>query len=90
MRIAFIVSTFPALSQTFILNQITGLIDRGHTVDIYAVQSDNNPRMHPDVIKYNLLQHTYYFRKLPAGGLQRKVKITGLILKYFYKNPGVC
>ena len=87
MRIAFIVSTFPALSQTFILNQITGLIDRGHTVDIYAVQSDNNPRMHPDVIKYNLLQHTYYFRKLPAGGLQRKVKITGLILKYFYKKP---
>lgn len=88
MRIAFIVSTFPALSQTFILNQITSLIDRGHAVDIYAVQSDNNPRMHPDVTKYNLLQHTYYFRKLPPGGLQRKREITGLILKYFYKKPG--
>jgi len=88
MRIAFIVSKFPALSQTFILNQITGLIDRGHEVDIYAVQSDNNPRMHPDVTKYNLLQHTYYFRKLPASGLQRKIEITGLVLRYFYKKPG--
>ncbi|MBM2834107.1 MAG: glycosyltransferase, partial [Candidatus Brocadiaceae bacterium] len=87
MRIAFIVSKFPALSQTFILNQITGLIDRGHEVDIYAVQSDNNPRMHPDVTKYNLLQHTYYFRKLPAGGLRRKIEITGLVLRYFYKKP---
>ena len=87
MKIAFIVSRFPSLSQTFILNQITGLIDRGHKVDIYAVQSDNNPRMHPDVTKYNLLQHTYYFRKLPAGGLRRKIEITGLVLRYFYKKP---
>ena len=36
MKIAFIVTFFPALSETFILNQITGLIERGHEVDIYA------------------------------------------------------
>ena len=30
MNIAFIVSEFPRLSETFIMNQITGLIDRGH------------------------------------------------------------
>ncbi|BAZ46575.1 glycosyl transferase, group 1 family protein [Chondrocystis sp. NIES-4102] len=36
MRIAFIVDQFPTLSETFILNQITGLIDRGHEVDIYC------------------------------------------------------
>ena len=88
MRIAFIVSRFPALSQTFILNQITGLIDREHRVDIYAVQSDNNPRIHPDVTKYNLLNHTYYFRELPSGKLRRYIGITGLIIKYFYKKPG--
>lgn len=87
MKIAFIVSRFPSLSQTFILNQITGLIDRGHEVDIYAVQSDNNPRMHPDVTKYNLLQRSYYFRKLPASGLQRKIETTGLVLRYLYKKP---
>ena len=36
MKIAFIVDNFPCLSQTFVLNQITGLIERGHEVDIYA------------------------------------------------------
>ncbi len=36
MKIAFFVDQFPSVSETFILNQITGLIDRGHEVDIYA------------------------------------------------------
>lgn len=36
MRIAFVVSHFPSLSETFILNQIAGLLDRGHEVDVYS------------------------------------------------------
>ena len=32
MRIAFIVGGFPLISETFILNQITGLMDLGHEV----------------------------------------------------------
>lgn len=36
MQIAFIVGHFPRLSETFILNQVTGLIDRGHQVDIFS------------------------------------------------------
>ena len=36
MRIAFLVNNFPMLSETFVLNQITGLLDRGHEVDIYT------------------------------------------------------
>jgi colanic acid/amylovoran biosynthesis glycosyltransferase len=36
MRIAFIAGGFPLISETFILNQVTTLIDLGHTVDIFA------------------------------------------------------
>jgi hypothetical protein len=36
MRIAFIVDSFPAVSETFILAQIVGLFQRGHEVDIVA------------------------------------------------------
>ena len=36
MKILFVVGQFPKLSETFILNQITGLIDQGHQVDILA------------------------------------------------------
>ena len=40
MKIAFLVDSFPSISETFILNQITGLIDRGHEVDIYATRPE--------------------------------------------------
>ena len=36
MKIAFIVSGFPVLSETFILNEITGLLDLGYDVQIFA------------------------------------------------------
>ena len=64
MKIAYIVSCFPSLSQTFILSQITGLIEQGHTVDIYAETSNkNDTKVHQDVIGYNLLDSTYYFNR---------------------------
>ena len=60
MRIAFVVNQFPALSQTFVLRQITGLLDRGHEVDIFAYSPGKDPIRHPNVEKYGLLKHTYY------------------------------
>lgn len=36
LRIAFLLPSFPELSNTFILNQITGLLDRGHDVRLLA------------------------------------------------------
>jgi colanic acid/amylovoran/stewartan biosynthesis glycosyltransferase WcaL/AmsK/CpsK len=51
MRIAFIVGGFPLISETFILNQITGLMDLGHEVDIYARRSSPDRTVHPEVEK---------------------------------------
>lgn len=52
MRIAFIVDRFPKISETFILNQITGLIDRGHDIDIYAEWIQDPNVAHTDVINW--------------------------------------
>ncbi|MDJ0726584.1 MAG: glycosyltransferase [Prochloraceae cyanobacterium] len=63
MRIAFIVGRFPVISETFILNQIAGLIDRGNDLDIYAVQGkpiEQTDKVHPIVEKYQLLDRTHY------------------------------
>jgi colanic acid/amylovoran biosynthesis glycosyltransferase len=70
MRIAFLVTKFPALSETFILNQITGLIDRGHEVDIFASKGETHGKMHGNIVKYNLLEHTYYMH-IPKNKLIR-------------------
>ena len=87
MKIAFIVSGFPKLSETFILNQIVGLIERGHEVDIYAeTPPTNENKIHPDIKKYYLLDKTLYFghssNKILSG-----LNATKLSLLNFYKNP---
>lgn len=74
MRVAFILNKFPALSQTFVLNQIVGLIERGHELDIYADGPGNVSKLHDDVTTYHLMERTYYYnahRTMPQDKLQR-------------------
>lgn len=92
MRIAFILNKFPALSETFILNQITGLIDRGHEVDILADGPRNEPKIHPDVERYDLLSHTYYYnleRVMPGNKVRRVYKALHYALTYGPRKPEV-
>lgn len=62
MRIAFVVRRFPDLSETFILNQITGLLDLGHDVEIFATLPRADGKTHPDVEAYGLLARTRYLQ----------------------------
>lgn len=87
MKIAFLVGYFPVLSETFILNQITGLISRSHQVDIYATQPDDTSKVHPDVEKYHLQERTYYVPKIPNNYFWRVLKGLGLLLANFLKAP---
>ena len=79
MRIAYFVSAFPSLSETFVLNQITGLIDRGHEVHVYARQRGEAIH-HPDIKRYGLLEKTFYWPNMPDGYLSRALKAAGLCL----------
>lgn len=63
MKITYIVSTFPKLSETFILRQITDLIDRGHDVEIISVHRVNEEKVHEEVTRYGLLSKTIYLSK---------------------------
>lgn len=89
MKIAVIVSTFPKLSETFILNQITGLCDRGHEVFIFSRFRPTEPISHLDVRKYDLLKKTRYFTRIPDSKRLCRIKAVGWILKSFFCRPGV-
>jgi len=89
MNIAFLVGEFPSLSETFILAQITGLIDRGHNVVIYAEQPAKTDKVHPDVEKYRLLDRTHYYPKLPANYLLRLLRGLWLFMLNCFRNPTV-
>jgi len=92
MKIAFLVGNFPVLSETFILNQIAGLMERGHQVDIYALDGPANhtEKVHPIVEKYNLLKHTYYSPTPPDNQLLRELKTNELLIDNFGRNPSAC
>ena len=52
MKIAYIVQWFPALSESFILSQITYLIDRGHSVEILSQNRSGETTLHDSVVRY--------------------------------------
>ncbi|MDZ8050074.1 MAG: glycosyltransferase [Aulosira sp. ZfuVER01] len=87
MKIAVIVGYFPVLSETFIVNQIIGAIDRGHKVDIYAFQPGNTSKVHPNVKKYQLLNQTFYQPHIPPNHFLRLLKAIKLLITNFRKNP---
>ena len=66
MNILMIVGSFPVISDVCILNQITGLIDRGHNVDIFAFSKGDCLQVQKDVITYDLINKTI-FKKLPES-----------------------
>ena len=86
MKIAFIVGGFPTLSETFILNQITGLLDLGHDVEIFAQTNPKDKKIHTDIEKYQLMKRVHYF-SMPSNKIKRISKAIFLIIKNFYKAP---
>jgi colanic acid/amylovoran biosynthesis glycosyltransferase len=82
MKILFVVEHFPSFSETFVLNQVTGLLDLGHDVRIYAVGKPSGIVRHPDIEKYDLHKRTWKGQNIPAskrsrllGALRNKLAI---------------
>jgi colanic acid/amylovoran biosynthesis glycosyltransferase len=87
MKIAFIVTEFPALSETFILNQIIGLLQAGHDVQIFAHTGDPHSKVHPEVTAFDVLDRTHYFPALPDSRAKRVIKAAALVFLHIGKNP---
>jgi colanic acid/amylovoran biosynthesis glycosyltransferase len=70
LRIAFLVTSFPTVSETFILDQITGLIDLGCHVEIFASQSEAPSVVHPEIGTYDLMR-LRHLPKMPDSYVER-------------------
>lgn len=62
MKIGMLVTSFPVAAQPFILNQIIGLLQLGHEVDIYSLCDTRHELSHPDVDAYDLQSRVTYLR----------------------------
>jgi len=83
MRVALIVGPFPKLSKTFILDQITGLINRGVYIDVFASQPGNQLKVHPDFHAYELNSRIIYPYKNAYSVLDRFLKLPGLLFSHW-------
>jgi colanic acid/amylovoran biosynthesis glycosyltransferase len=71
VRVAWLTALFPVLSEIPFLNQIVGLIERGHEVDIYADGPQPGGPFHPDIGRLGLDSRTRYPIRWPAGRGER-------------------
>ena len=82
MRVAFLTALFPVRSDIPFLNQLVGLVERGHQVDVYADGPQPGGPFHPDVARLGLQSLTRYPRRWPAGRLERWRAAAGVLLAH--------
>ncbi len=87
MRIAFILGRFPVLAETFVLDQITGLIDRGHEVEIYAQEKGDTSQVHSEVTEYGLLDKARWAMPIPKNWFARFAKAFWFCIEQGWKKP---
>ena len=88
MKIAVMAPRFPELSQTFVLSQITGLLERGHDVHIIATPGDDGGH-HPAVAEHRLMERMRPLSVPPRPLGQRVLKAAGLFGRLLLREPGV-
>lgn len=90
MKIAFFLNTFPVTSETFILNQIVGLIQRGHEVDIHTrsrAESSTNGQ-HSDIERYRLLDRTHS-HPMPDSKVRRLGSAARRLARWGWRRPTI-
>ncbi len=82
LRILVVTDVFPALSETFILDQLVSFLQAGHEVRVIADRPRQEQVMHPEVAQYGLLTRTHYLnvpqhRRARVGVLLRAIGAGG-------------
>ena len=82
-KIAYVLSKFPVLTETFITREIQELRKKGITVEVYSLknikQKEPANKIHPELI--NTTHYYSYFFSL---------KIWSAVYYYFSKKPAIC
>lgn len=86
MQITFLVSSFPVISEQFIINQVIGLIDAGIDVRIISLHDTKSSLLNPEVKAYNLNDRTESL-SIPRRSYTILIKIFPMILRLLVHSP---
>lgn len=85
MKVGFFVGEFPAYSETFIINQVADLLDRGIDVTIYALAHGDASMAQERYATYRMHNRTQIV-SMPASRVERVMGLPKLFLRYFAKK----
>src|SRR5690606_19447645 len=83
--IAFVVKYFPTVSETFIVNQINGVIEAGYQVSLFAYSRVDSKVIHESLKRHNLQGRVQFFKKPPVSKLKRLLAFLGWTFNHVFK-----
>ncbi len=88
MRVAFVVGEFPALSETFIINQVADLPARGIDVDIFTFKKGGSENISERYFEGKMNEKTLSL-EMPESFATRFFGIVSKMTRLFFSNPRV-
>ena len=88
LRVAFLIPVFPEIHNTFILNQITGLLDRGVDLHLYPLAVGSYAAAHAEVAEYRLQERDKHI-PVPGPHAERLFGVAKRLLEPASWNAGV-
>ena len=86
-NIAFVVGVFPAVSETWMINQVAGALDRGFDVDIYSFERQDEKNVSDVYRKYKMSERTRYIG-MPENKIVRIALALPKIIRLLLVSPG--
>ena len=88
MKIAFFLGEFPVLSETFVIRQITGLVEAGHDVRIIAAKIRDLNLPHEKYLSLHLAELIYPLRHPTDGRASQIVSLARFVLTSLWSARG--
>ena len=82
-RLAYLLSSYPAISHTFFLNEITELRELGFTIDVASINKPAWASGSTSQLEANALETTFYVKAM------NPVRVLLILLKIMFTKPGV-
>ncbi len=91
MKSAFLITEFPSVAQTFVVEKVESLLQHGHEVTIFAWESNPPSVLHDVYRRINWRQRTQILGRIDHWSQPGKaVRLIGRAVGAFMRNPGEC
>jgi len=86
IKVAFFVGTFPAISESWLIEQAVNLIDQGIEIDFFSFKQGNSDHTSEKIKKYKLLERVTYL-EFPSNKTKRLFLAIPAVFRFIFFAP---